>query len=89
MRIRWTVPASDDLETIKNYLQEHYSRFAEPTVRTIYHYVRSRKTNPNRGRPGHRCGTRELTVTPLSYVVVDSVKPEAVEIVHVYHGTQD
>jgi plasmid stabilization system protein ParE len=25
MRIRWTVPGADDLEHIKNYLEEHYA----------------------------------------------------------------
>jgi plasmid stabilization system protein ParE len=59
MRIRWTVPAADDLESIKNYLQRHYQHFAEPTVRTIYQRIRSLKNAPNRGRPGHRSGTRE------------------------------
>jgi plasmid stabilization system protein ParE len=54
MRIRWTVPAADDLESIKNYLQLHYPHFAEPTVRTIYQRIRSLKTAPQRGRPGHR-----------------------------------
>lgn len=34
MRIRWTVPAADDLENIKDYLQQNYPDFAEPTVRT-------------------------------------------------------
>jgi hypothetical protein len=27
MRIRWTVPAADDLQNIKNYLQQHYPAF--------------------------------------------------------------
>ncbi len=54
MRVRWTAPAADDLEGIKDYLQEHFQHFAEPTVRTVY-----------------------------------SVKPEAVEILHIYHGSQD
>ena len=89
MRIRWTVPAAEDLESIKDYLQEHHPRFAEPTVRTIYQRVRSLKITPNRGRPGHRSGTRELAVTPLPYVVVYTVKVEAVEILHIYHGAQD
>src|SRR6266480_2408861 len=62
MRIRWTVPAADDLESIKNYLQQHYPHFAESTVRTIYQHIRSLKISPNRGRPGHRSGTRELAV---------------------------
>jgi toxin ParE1/3/4 len=89
MRISWTVPAADDLEKIKNYLLEHYPRLAEPTVRTIYQRIRSLRATPNRGRPGHRHGTRELTLTPLPYVVVYSVSAEAVEVLHIYHGAQD
>ena len=89
MRIRWTVPAAQDLEGISHFLHENYPRFAVPTVRTIYERIRSLKTSPNRGRLGHRSGTRELTITPLPYVVVYSVKAEAVEILHIYHGAQD
>jgi plasmid stabilization system protein ParE len=89
MRIRWTVPAAEDLEGIKNYLEMHYPHFAESTVRTIYNRIRSLKTSPNRGRPGLRSGTRELPLTPLPYVVVYSVKAAAVEILHIHHGAQD
>jgi toxin ParE1/3/4 len=89
MRIRWTILAADDLESIKNYLQKHFPQFAEPTVRTIYLRVRSLKTTPYRGRPGHRSGTRELPLTPLPYVVVYSVKADALQILHIYHGAQD
>lgn len=74
MHIRWTVPAADDLESIKHYLLEHHPHFAESTVRAIYQRVRSLKTFPNRGTPGHRSGTRELSLSPLPYVVVYSVK---------------
>jgi hypothetical protein len=35
MRIRWTIPAAEDLEGIKNYLARRYPHFAELTVRTI------------------------------------------------------
>ena len=89
MRIRWAVPAAEDLENIKNYLQQNYPNFAEPTVRAIYQRTLSLKTSPNRGRPGHRSGTRELALTPLPYVVVYAVKSEIVEILHTYHGAQD
>jgi hypothetical protein len=47
MRIRWTVPAADDLENIKNYLQQYYPHFAEPTVRAIYESARLLKEFPN------------------------------------------
>jgi len=74
MRIRWTVPAAEDLEGIKNYLSMRYPHFAEPTVRTIYQRIGSLKTAPNRGRPGHRSGTRELPLAGPPYIVVYSVK---------------
>jgi toxin ParE1/3/4 len=89
MRIRWTVPAAEDLEAIKTYLDRHHPHFAEPTVRTIYQRIRSLRTAPYLGRPGHRSGTRELPLPPLPYIVVYAVKPEAVEILHIYHGSQD
>jgi hypothetical protein len=38
--MRWTVPAVDDLQNIKDYLQKHYPHFAEPTVRAIYQRIR-------------------------------------------------
>ncbi len=82
-------PASDDLEGINDYLQKHFPHFAESTVRTIYKRIRFLKTSPNRGRPGHHAGPRELALTPLPYIVVYSVKAEAVEISHIYHGAQD
>jgi addiction module RelE/StbE family toxin len=89
MRIRWTLPAADDLENIKLYLERHHPQFAEPTVRTIYERIRSLKVSPNRGRSGHREGTRELAITPLPYVIVYAVKDDAVHILHIYHGAQD
>jgi len=52
MRIRWTVPAADDLERISRYLHKYYPRLAQPTMRTIYRRIRALKTSPHRGRPG-------------------------------------
>jgi len=89
MRIRWTVPAADDLENIKNYIQQQSPQFAEPTIRAIYRRIQSLKLTPYKGRPGHRSGTGELPLTPLPYVVVYSVKAEAIEILHIHHGAQD
>jgi len=89
MRIRWTLPAADDLENIKNYLDRHLPRFSESTVRAIYNRAKSLKTMPHLGKPGLRNGTRELPLSPLPYIIVYAVKPEAVEILHIYHGSQD
>ncbi len=89
MRIRWTVPAADDLENIKDYLDRRFPHFSQPTIRAIYQRARSLKSTPEKGRPGHHSGTRELPLTPLPYVIVYAVKPEAIEILHIHHGAQD
>ncbi len=89
MRVRWTLPAADDLENIKNYLQKNYPHFAGPTARTIYQRIRSLKSSPHRGRPGDVSGTRELSLAPLPYVVVYRVVNDAVEILHIHHGAQN
>jgi plasmid stabilization system protein ParE len=52
MRVRWTVPAADDLKSIKNYLEQNYPHLAESTVRTIYQRILSLKTAHQRGRLG-------------------------------------
>ena len=69
MRIRWTVPAADDLQGIKDYLQQNYPQFAEPTVRNIYQRIRALKISPYRGRPGHRTGQENLLLhhSPISW----------------------
>jgi plasmid stabilization system protein ParE len=83
------MPAAEDLENIKTYLQLHNPHFAEPTVRTIYQRVLSLKTSAHRGRPGHVTGTRELVLSPLPYPVVYRVKDDSIEILHIYHAAQD
>src|ERR1039458_6741324 len=77
MRVRWTVPAAEDLESIKNYLQQHYPHFAEPTIRTIYQRIRSLKTSPNRGRPGTAPAQENLRLrrSPTSWSTLRKLKP--------------
>ena len=59
MRIRWTVPAAQDLEGIKNYLDKHYPHFAEPTVRTIYQRIRSLNLRPHPTEADPAIGTAQ------------------------------
>jgi len=60
------VPAAGGLEGIKHYQQHHSAHFAEVRVRTAYRRIRSLRTSPDRGRPGHRAGTREPALTPTA-----------------------
>ena len=89
MFINITKSADAGLLAIADYLAQDDFDEAERIVRAIVEAVYSLQNLPNRGRPGHRRGTRELALTPLPYVVVYSVKDDAVEILHIYHGAQD
>ncbi|WP_419804411.1 type II toxin-antitoxin system RelE/ParE family toxin [Terriglobus sp.] len=83
------VPAADDLEQIKLYLDEHHPQFSNSTVRKLYEEVRSLKAMPWRGRVGLKEGTRELVVSPLPYLVTYRVAGDTVQILRIHHGAQD
>ena len=85
MRVRWTVPAATDLETIRNYLQDNFPDRMQSTLRKVYQSVQLLKTFPERGRKGRRSGTRELVLSPLPYIVAYQIANGAVEILNVWH----
>jgi toxin ParE1/3/4 len=90
MRIRWTLAAADDLQQIHDYLRDHEPNLARPTVVAMREAVLSLKKFPHRGRPGAVEGTRELLHERLPYIVVYRVKKEdAVEILHIWHPSQE
>lgn len=88
-RIRWAPAAADDLEEIRNYLREHHPSLAQPTIRKLYDVARSLKRFPNRGRIGHKEGTRELIVAPTPYIIVYGVEPGMVHIFRVLHASRE
>lgn len=64
------------MEGIWNYLRDHHPSLTQPTIRKPYDVVYSLKRFPNRGRIGHKEGTRELIVAPTPYIIVYGVEPE-------------
>lgn len=89
MRIRWTISAADDLQRIHDYLREHEPHLARSTVIELRKAILSLRTLPHRGRPGAVEGTRELLHERLPYIVAYRVKEDAVEILHIWHPSQE
>jgi toxin ParE1/3/4 len=89
MRLRWTPAAAADLEQIHNYLKEHEPHLARSTVIAIREAILSLKKFPNRGRQGAVEGTRELLHNRLPYIVAYRVGEDAVEILHIWHPSQE
>jgi toxin ParE1/3/4 len=88
MRVRWTAPAAIDLENIHHYLQEHYPEHRNKTILTLYRAAKSLRWAALRGRHGRVEGTRELILPSLPYIIVYRIKNEIVEVLRVYHASQ-
>ena len=88
MRVRWTLPAAEDLEHICDFIAEERPQSARRVAQDILAAVKSLSTLPNRGRPGRVEGTRELVLTPLPFVAIYEVEDEEVRVLRVLHGAQ-
>jgi addiction module RelE/StbE family toxin len=89
MRLRWTLAAANDLENISDYLHSRNPQIAQHTVRRLYAEIRELSRFPSRGRPGREPGTRELILSGLPYVVIFRTSDQMVEILRIYHGSQN
>ncbi len=91
MFIRWTQLALEDLKAI-SYRIEHERNLATANrvCRTIYDSIQTLRRYPYSGRPGFEEETRALVIPKTPYVVAYRVvRPEAVEILRIWHGAQN
>lgn len=66
MHIRWTKAASQDLDSIEEYIREHNPKAAIKQVLRVIDTVETKLSNsPRMGKPGRIAETRELYVTGL------------------------
>ena len=89
MRLRWTMPAAEDLYRIVGHIRKDNPSAAGEVASTLYDGCRALTKFPRSGRKGRIEGTRELVFPNLPYVVVYKIHDEILEIVRIYHGAQD
>ena len=79
----------DDLTHICDYTEERFgTEQARRVALAIYDAADSLRDLPRRGRTGRKRGRRELNASGLPFVVIYRVGNEAVEIVRIFHGSQ-
>lgn len=89
MRVRWTVPALVDLNSIQDYIAEHNPTAASRLINDILDRADTLlSTNPKLGRPGRVADTRELILTGTTYIVAYRIR-DTVEILAVMHGARE
>jgi len=90
MRIRWTRPASLDLQHLQDHIAQDNPRAAFRIASLIRERTDRLADHPFSGRIGRVHGTRELVVADTPYVVAYRVKEDkgSVDILAVIHGAR-
>ncbi len=83
MRVRWTMPAADDLTRIVEYIRVGNPEAARRVAQTIFEGVAGLNRFPGRGRAGHVEDTREIVFPPWPYVAVYEITGEEVRVLRV------
>ena len=89
MQIQWTKAASNDLDSIEDYIWQDNPKAAVRQVLRIIDAVENNlSSNPWMGRAGRLPNTREFVITATPYIVIYRVKNKALEIIRVIHGAR-
>lgn len=88
MKVRWTVQAADDLQSVHEYLNDRNPEAADALVERILSSVEMLDRYPHLGRPGRIDGTRELVVTGTPFIVSYRLWKDQAEILGVLHAAR-
>ena len=87
--VKWRELASDDLLAILDYIAQDNPVAAYDTDAEIHRQVAMLSTQPGIGRPGRIKGQKELVFIGLPYVAPYHIKGKDVEILRVFHTSQE
>ncbi len=88
MRLRWSVAAFTDRESIFDYIVSESPQAAIAIDEQIQLAAEGLTDFPESGRPGRVEGTRELVVVRTPYIVAYRLSEETISILRVLHGAQ-
>lgn len=88
MSVRFTRRAINDLARIREYIANDNPMAASRMAVELVAACDRLELFPERGKPGLRQGTRELT-TVWPYVIVYRISGADIDILAIWHGAQD
>jgi toxin ParE1/3/4 len=89
LKIRWTLPAVNNLQSIFQYIAADNEEAAHRMMERIHAAIERVAQMPYSARGGKHAGTRELVVPRTPYIVMYRIHEEAIQILRVFHGAQD
>jgi toxin ParE1/3/4 len=88
MKVRWTVPAAEQLEQAYDYIAETNPGAAEEVAQHVIDTTELLGKHPGAGRTGRVVRTREFSVPDTPFVVAYAVIDSVLWILAVYHGAR-
>jgi toxin ParE1/3/4 len=88
MKVRWTLPAADQLREVYDFIAADNLTAARRTVERIRQAIRIASVMPLSGRPGRTAGTRELIVPNTPYIVAYKIDSNHLHVLAVWHGAR-
>lgn len=88
MKVRWTMPAANQLQNIFEYIAVENRTVAYRTVRRIREAILLTARMPYSSRIGRTEGTREIAVSGTSYLVAYRIVENMIHVLAVMHGAQ-
>lgn len=88
MNILWNKQARRDLRAARAYIARDNSRAADEQVMRVLSAIDTLQRFPERGRPGRRVGTREMSVVNTPYIVAYRLLADKIQILRVIHERQ-
>ena len=89
MKVVWSRRALSHLVALRNFIAKDSDDSAVQIAMRIVHAVDFLANQPDMGRPGRLPGTRELVVPRTPYVIPYRVRGERLELIAVFHGSQN
>jgi toxin ParE1/3/4 len=89
VKVRWTLPAANQLRNIFEYIADDNPGAAARTVHRIRKAILQVARMPNAARVGRVAGTREIIVPGTSFLVAFKVVENMIHVLAILHGEQD
>ena len=89
MKVRWTMPAANQIGNIFDRIADDSPAAAERTVRRIRDAIRRTAGMPYSARVGRVAGTREIAVAGTPYLVAYRIVEKTIHVLAVPHDAQD
>ena len=90
MIVEWSAEAIGDLDDISTHHAAIDRKASARLIRRIVDLIETLLSrHPAMGRPGRLHGTRELVVSGTRYIAIYRVDRGCIEILRIYHTSQD